>query len=163
MKFAEFFAREANLSAQPVHILLVEDDEVDVEAVHRAFAISRITNPITVVGNGLEALDALRGEHGRERLPRPYIILLDINLPLMNGIEFLQHLRQDRQLRSSVVFVLSTSSDEADIVAAYKSQVAGYFLKTQIAAGVFALPEMMKTYWRMVAFPADLPREPQTC
>jgi CheY-like chemotaxis protein len=162
MKLAKFFASEAILSAQPVHILLVEDDEVDVEAVHRAFAANRITNPITVVGNGLEALDALRGENGRERLPRPYIILLDINMPTMNGLEFLQHLRQDPQLKSSVVFVLTTSSNEADMIAAYKNQVAGYFLKTKIAEGVFGLPQMMKNYWRMVEFPTDLQTRTRT-
>ena len=162
MNLAMYFAGVAILSAQPVHILLVEDDEIDVEAVRRAFANSRITNPVTVAGNGFEALDALCGENGHERLPRPYIILLDINMPKMNGIELLRELRHDPELKSSVVFVLTTSKNEADMLAAYNAQVAGYFLKAKIGEGVFALPEMMKSYWRMVEFPTNSLQRPQT-
>src|SRR4051812_14123034 len=110
---------------------------------------------MTVVGNGYEALEALRGEHGHVPLPRPYIVLLDLNLPLMNGIEFLQQLRLDQELKSSVVFVVTTSDSHADMAAAYSFQVAGYFLKSSVERVSFNLPQMMKQYWRMVELPAD--------
>ena len=146
------------MAAQPVHVLLVEDDEIDAEAVQRAFAELKITNPITRASDGYEAFDRLRGENGCERLPRPYIILLDLNLPRMNGLEFLRQLRTDKELKSSVVFVLTTSRDEQDMVAAYNLQVAGYFLKTAVGEGFFNLPRMMETYWRIVEFPANWPQ-----
>lgn len=146
---------EAILSAESVHILLVEDDGVDVEAALRAFATSKITNPVTVVGDGLEALDVLRGQNGRERLPRPYIILLDLNMPRMNGIEFLQKIRRDPELKTSVVFVLTTSDNDSDMIAAYNLHVAGYFLKRTLGQQVFDLPQMMQNYWRIVELPTD--------
>ena len=73
-----------------VRVLLIEDDSIDAEAVERAFRKQRIANPITVARDGVEALSILRGTDGRERLVRPYLILLDLNMPRMNGIEFLE-------------------------------------------------------------------------
>ena len=67
-----------------VNLLLVEDDEVDVQGLKRAFAKSRIGNPITVARDGIEALEFLRGENGRPKLPKPHLILLDLNMPRMN-------------------------------------------------------------------------------
>jgi CheY-like chemotaxis protein len=136
-----------------VRVLLVEDDEIDAEVVRRAFRRLKIVNPITIVNNGYEALDVLRGENGRERLRRPYVILLDLNMPRMNGIEFLQQLRQDPELTQSIVFVLTTSSDQADRIAAYSSHVAGYILKKRIGEEFFELPRLMENYWRVVELP----------
>jgi CheY-like chemotaxis protein len=138
-----------------VHILLVEDDEVDAEHIVRSFRQMRIANAITVVNNGIEALKVLSGEGGYERLPRPYIILLDINMPQMNGLEFLQALRRDPDLRQSVVFVLTTSQNDGDMRAAYADHVAGYFLKSQATYELLGLPTIMKNYWRMVEFPVN--------
>ncbi|MEZ4682691.1 MAG: response regulator [Caldilineaceae bacterium] len=92
-----------------MNILLVEDDEVDAEALLRAFRKRHVTVPLTVVKNGLEALMLLRSQREEKHLPRPYIILLDINMPQMNGLEFLEALRQDETLKTSIVFVLTTS------------------------------------------------------
>lgn len=155
MWLVDHLVLEAILSATPVHILMVEDDEVDLEAALRAFDQKKITNPLTVAGDGLEALDILRGQNGHERLPRPYIILLDLNMPRMNGIEFLKHLRNDPELKSSVVFVLTTSKNEEDIMAAYQLHVAGYFLKATLGQQVFELPQLMQNYWRIVELPGD--------
>ncbi|MEM9488664.1 MAG: response regulator, partial [Myxococcota bacterium] len=83
------------IDANYVTVLLVEDNEVDVEAVRRAFRKLRIANPIQVARDGLEALDRLRGQGEYETVPRPYLILLDLNLPRMSGIEFLRELRRD--------------------------------------------------------------------
>ena len=101
------------MDGKTVNILLVEDDEIDAEMVMRSLRKVRISNPITIARNGYEALNVLRGEDGYERLPRPYLILLDIKMPRMDGLEFLQAIRQDADLLQSIVFVLTTSSHEA--------------------------------------------------
>jgi CheY-like chemotaxis protein len=148
------------MSSQHVHILLVEDDDVDAEAIMRGFQIQKIANPFTVVPDGIEALKLLRGEAGYARLPQPYLILLDINMPRMNGIEFLHHLRQDSGLRQSIVFVLTTSNRDEDIMAAYNEQIAGYLLKSRAGKDFVDLITLLGTYWRVVEFPiADFPNE----
>ena len=145
------------VKSQPINILLVEDDDVDAEAIERAFRKQRISNPFVIVPDGVEALKALRGEGGYEALPRPYMILLDINMPRMNGLEFLETLRQDPDLRSSVVFVLTTSNRDEDKVAAYDNYVAGYLLKSRAGADFVNLIGMLEAYWRIVEFPPELP------
>ena len=93
------------MSDRMLNILLVEDDEVDVMNVRRAFERNNVSNPLYVAGNGLEALEMLRdGTVPAERR----LILLDLNMPKMNGIEFLQALRADPELASSSVVVLTT-------------------------------------------------------
>lgn len=140
---------------QIVHILLVEDDEIDAEAIVRGFHKQQIDNPIMVVPNGIEALNVLRGENGQERIPAPYLILLDLNMPRMNGIEFLQALRQDIQLKSSIVFVLTTSNSDKDKLAAYQEQIAGYLLKQRSGVNFSDLVSMLDFYWRVVEFPPE--------
>ena len=147
--------KRGNMKSQIVHILLVEDDEIDAEAIVRGFQKQKIQNPITVVANGIEALSALRGEEGYARIPAPYLILLDLNMPRMNGIEFLQFLRQDIQLRSSIVFVLTTSNSDRDKVAAYREQIAGYLLKQRSGVNFSDLVNMLDFYWRVVEFPPE--------
>jgi CheY-like chemotaxis protein len=141
------------MTGQTVHVLMVEDDAIDAEQIVRSFARMKIVNPITIVKDGVAALNVLRGEDGCERLPRPYIILLDINMPRMNGLEFLRAIRADEELRQSVVFVLTTSDLQSDMMAAYAENVAGYFLKKDAAFSILGLPTLMKNYWRLVAFP----------
>lgn len=82
------------MSDDPIHVLLVEDDEIDVEIFHRAFRQQQINYPIVHAIDGIEALQMLRGKHNDPGLVQPYLIFLDINLPRMNGIEFLHTLRQ---------------------------------------------------------------------
>lgn len=144
------------MNSQNIHILLVEDDDVDAEAIQRAFRKQRIANPFTVVPDGIEALKVLKGEDGHERLPRPYMILLDINMPRMNGIEFLQALRQDPQLSTSIVFILTTSDSDEDKVAAYAEHVAGYLLKARAGADFLDLIDMLGAYWRIVELPPEM-------
>src|SRR5688572_4983645 len=112
-----------------IHILLVEDDEVDVMNVKRAFKKNNITNPLTVAGNGLEALEFLRKNTGDEENELPRIVLLDLNMPRMGGIEFLREIRADSKLRMLSVFVMTTSNEDKDKVDAYNLNVAGYILK----------------------------------
>ena len=94
--------------------------------VRRAFAKSHILNPLFVAGNGLEALEKLRsGEIPKNRR----LVLLDLNMPRMNGIEFLREVRQDPELHAISVVVLTTSNDDRDKVEAYNLNVAGYLVK----------------------------------
>lgn len=138
--------------SKTVHVLLVEDNEVDVEAVCRAFVKHKIANPIRVASNGVEALRILRGE-GCAPLPRPYLILLDINLPRMNGLELLREIRADQRLCEAVVFVLTTSQSDEDKTASYGFNVAGYIVKSDVGAGFIRLVELLDRYWRIVELP----------
>lgn len=140
---------------QPVHILLAEDDEVDAEAIVRAFRKQNIQYPIIIVSDGFAALEVLRGQQGQPPLRSPYLILLDLNMPRMSGIEFLHAIRQDPELRCSVVFVLTTSNSDKDKLAAYNAQIAGYFLKQHSGENFINLLEMLTVYWRIVEFPPE--------
>lgn len=133
--------------------LLVEDDDLDVVAMQRTFRKLQIANPLVVARNGREALDVLRGENGAMRLTRPFIVLLDLNMPQMNGIEFLDAVRQDPDLTTLIVFVLTTSSDDQDRVAAYNRHVAGYIVKAQPEDTLPKAIEMLNHYWRIVELP----------
>ena len=131
------------------HILLVDDDEVDIMNVQRAFQKNKIMNPLNVAKNGVEALEMLRGENAGEAIPRPGIILLDINMPRMGGIEFLENLRADEQLKSICVFVMTTSSEQQDKVAAYDLNVAGYILKPLSFDSFVNATSILNSYWAL--------------
>lgn len=137
-----------------VHLMLVEDDEVDIETVRRSFDKNKVYNPLHIAKNGVEALDLLRGNGETEALhPRPQIILLDINMPKMNGIEFLQKIRQDDELKSLVVFVLTTSEADEDMVAAYDLNVAGYILKPVGFKDFIDSVHTLDLYWALIELP----------
>ncbi len=136
-----------------VNLLLVDDDEVDVQGLKRAFAKSRIGNPITVARDGIEALEFLRGENGRHQLPKPHLILLDLNMPRMNGLEFLEAIRADEDLKRSVVFMITTSKAEEDKARAYDQHVAGYIVKQDPANTFMQAVALMEHYWKIVEFP----------
>ena len=114
-----------------LNILLVEDDEVDVMNVKRAFKKGNISNPLYIAKNGLEALALLREESNSAPSIPAYrrLILLDLNMPKMNGLEFLEVLRSDPDLKTIPVVVLTTSDEDRDRVEAYNYNVAGYILK----------------------------------
>ena len=114
-------------------ILLIEDDEVDVEAIRRLFAWRNIANPLYVASDGVAALRMLHGED-QSTIGQPCVILLDLNLPRMNGIEFLDELRRDAQLKDCVVFVLTTSNSDYDRLVTNSKYVAGYLLKAEADA-----------------------------
>ena len=97
-----------------VTILLVDDDKVDTMAVKRSFRDLKIANPVIEAHNGIEALERLRGQNGYEKVPSPCLVLLDLNMPRMGGIEFLAELRLDPLLRHTLVFVMTTSEAEQD-------------------------------------------------
>jgi CheY-like chemotaxis protein len=133
-----------------LNILLVEDDEVDVMNVRRAFQKNHIANPLFIATNGLDALEQLRGgQIPRERR----IVLLDLNMPRMNGIEFLRELRRDAELRSTPVVVLTTSNDDRDRIEAYDLNVAGYLLKPVTFSNFCEVMTTLNKYWALVELP----------
>lgn len=136
------------------NILLVEDDEVDVMNVKRAFKKNNITNPLYLATNGLEALAMLRGENSDFQIPyERRLVLLDLNMPKMNGIEFLRELRADSELRFTPVIVLTTSNEDRDKVEAYNLNVAGYILKPVTFANFVEAVATLNKYWTLSEIP----------
>jgi len=137
-----------------LNILLVEDDSLDVMNVQRAFVKNNITNPLHIAFNGVEALNMLRGSNGKPKLnPSPRIILLDINMPKMNGLEFLRELRNDEDLKSVSVFVMTTSNDDQDKIEAYNLNVAGYILKPLSFEKFVNAVAVLNSYWKLCEQP----------
>jgi CheY-like chemotaxis protein len=136
--------------APPLHVLLVEDDEVDVLTVKRAFEKAHITNPLYVAGDGIEALEKLR--NGAVPSQRR-LVLLDLNMPRMNGIEFLRELRKDPELCRTPVVVLTTSDTDRDKFAAYDMNIAGYLVKPVTFEKFCELVVTLNKYWTLVELP----------
>ena len=138
------------LNYKPAAILLVEDDDIDALSVMRAFSRLKIANPIVRAKDGIEALEILKNQE----IEHPYLILLDLNMPRMGGLELLNTLRNDPSLETSVVFVLTTSKDDEDKLAAYKQHIAGYIVKEKLDDGFEDLVKLLDHYWRLVELPA---------
>lgn len=136
---------------KPVHILLVEDDELDVEAFQRTLKKANISNPVTTAANGLDALDRLNGSNGKEKVPQPCLMLVDINMPRMSGLQLLQEIRSSDDLKANIVFMLTTSNRREDKDDAYKLQAAGYFLKENLRE----LPNLLSNYMTVNQFPGN--------
>lgn len=140
--------------AEDVCILLIDDDDIDVELITRGFRKKRIANRILRARDGVEGLEMLSTPG---RVPAPYLILLDINMPRMNGHEFLDRLRADPSLHDAIVFMLTTSDADRDKVQAYARNVAGYIVKDHAGADFIALIELLDHYWRIVELPPPGP------
>ena len=133
--------------------LVVEDNDLDVEKITRGFERLKIVNYVTCVENGYEALDILRGTNGKDRLVAPYIILLDLNMPRMNGLEFLEALRADVTIANSPVFVLTTSARQKDVNAAYAFNVCGYIVKPVEMGQMLGALNTLNMYWNLCELP----------
>ena len=138
------------LEPESAWLLHVEDDDLCLMGMQRAFKVAKFANPVSYAHDGIEALEILRGSNGRTRLPRPFLILLDLNMPRMNGLEFLQVIRTDEELKSSVVFILTTSAAVEDKVMAYTLGVEGYILTTNPANAFLETTALLDTYLRVV-------------
>jgi len=144
-----------------MNILIVDDNEIDVMALKRAFSSANIDNPIHVAVDGVEAFEILRGKNGKKKLQKPYVILLDLNMPRMNGHEFLEAIRGDDELANTIIFVLSTSAAEDDIEAAYKHKIAGYIVKENsgyvvkedAGSNLIEAISMLESFWGVVQLP----------
>lgn len=132
-----------------LNLLLIEDDQVDVMNVQRAFKKNNIENPLFIAGNGVDALTLL---HSNKITPLPKIIILDINMPKMNGIEFLKEIRNDPELKSLSVYIMTTSSYDSDIIEAHKLNVAGYILKPLSFEKFTEVIKHLSDYWALNQF-----------
>jgi CheY-like chemotaxis protein len=138
------------MNEKQLNILLVEDDDIDVMTVKRAFRKNNISNPLQIASNGIDALEILRSGV----MPaNNRIVLLDINMPRMDGIEFLRELRADPTLRSTTVVVLTTSNEDRDRVQAYELNVAGYLLKPVTFMNFVEIMATLNKYWTLMEFP----------
>lgn len=131
-------------------ILLVEDDQVDAMTVKRALKELHVTNPLAHVENGEEALDHLRDP----AVERPCIILLDLNMPKMGGIELLQVIKHDEVLKAIPVVVLTTSEEQQDKVESFSLGVAGYMAKPVDYQQFVEVMRSINTYWTLSEMPA---------
>lgn len=144
------------------NLLLVDDDEVDVMTVQRAFKKNNITSPVYVATNGLEALAMLRGTPPRDREDNPVLplipkerrlVLLDLNMPKMGGIEFLRELRADPELKLTPVIVLTTSNEDKDKVEAYNLNISGYIVKPVTFTKFVEVVAALNQYWTLSEIP----------
>ena len=131
-------------------ILLIEDDMVDIMTVKRAIRELRIQNPLHVARNGEEGIKYLITH--KERLP--FIILLDINMPRMNGIEFLKIVKQNRLLRTIPIIILTTSKEEQDRYDSFDLGISGYMVKPVDYPQFVNLIQTINAYWSL----SELPR-----
>jgi len=132
-----------------INILLVEDDDVDVMNVQRAFKKGNITSPLYVARHGQQALEMLRGKSCSNIPNGQRLILLDMHMPKMGGIEFLQELRADVELRTIPVVMLTTSNEDKDRFNAYNLNVAGYLLKPVEFPKFVDMMTTLNKYWTL--------------
>lgn len=130
-------------------ILLVEDDNVDAMTVERALKDLKITDKLVRAANGEEALDYLRTDSGK----KPYVILLDLNMPKMDGIEFLKIAKNDDDMKKIPVVVLTTSKDKRDIVESFRHNAAGYMVKSVDYKKFVETIRTIKRYWTLSELP----------
>jgi CheY-like chemotaxis protein len=140
----------SGLAGRPINMLLVDDDELDVMNVRRAFERGGLPDTLWVAADGLAGLEILRGgELPRERR----LVLLDINMPRMSGLEMLRAMREDPELQMTTVVILSTSNHDRDLIEAYKLNVAGYLVKPVTFVAFVQLMTALHQYWTMVEMP----------
>lgn len=134
-------------------ILLVEDSEVDIENITRFFKKKNIEKLLYVARDGVEALDILYGRTGHEKMPIPKFIFLDINMPRMNGIDFLKEIRKDSTFNKVLVFVLTSSQNEKDILLSHDLNIAGYLVKSTDLSDLVEVIEHLLNYINTIQLP----------
>lgn len=140
--------------SETMNIFLVEDNDLDAEILERAFRKSGTSVSITRAKDGVEALDMLMQDTGARVLPKPYIILLDINMPRMNGHELLAHIRANTEIDNVPVFVFTTSASKTDIDRAYSNRINGYIVKPDGLSGLNDVLELLDRFWKVCELPA---------
>lgn len=139
-------------ATKPAEILMVDDDDLDFELFQRTMRKERIANPLHHARNGVEALDMLRARIS-DGNSAPLVVLMDINMPMMSGIECLRAIRGDEQLKSTVVFIMTTSDNDRDMLEAHKLNVAGYLVKNDLGTGFLEGIVMLESYWTLAELP----------
>ena len=146
-------------ASRPITILMADDDEEDCELTRDALQDSRLANHMRFVGDGQELLDYLRHQgryNGSDDAPRPGIILLDLNMPKLDGREALAEIKSDESLRRIPVVILTTSSDEADVLRSYNLGVNSFVTKPVTFEGLVEVMRTWSRYWlEIVELPDD--------
>jgi len=132
-------------------ILLIEDDDVDVMTVNRALRDSEVTNQLVSIGNGEEAIEYLRDEN----TTKPGIILLDLNMPKMDGTEFLKILKADNKLKKIPVVILTTSNSDRDVIETFELGAAGYMVKSVDYEKFVETIRAIDRYWTLSKVPSN--------
>lgn len=141
------------MTNKEVSILLVEDDDGDFKLVQRAFRKAGIANQLIRAIDGVDALEMLNGTHGKMSIKRPYMLMVDINMPRMNGLNLVRTIREDPKLKDTIVFMLTTSKHDEDKQTAYNLNVAGYILKENAGHDFLELISLIGGYSRIVEMP----------
>jgi CheY-like chemotaxis protein len=145
----------SNLALPALNILLIDDDDVATEGVIRSLRKVPMECGIFTAQDGLDGLEILRGQTPEKSIPSPFLVLLDLNMPRMDGLEFLAELRADENLHRTVVFVLTTSSRDTDRAAAYQQHIAGYMVKSDVGPQFSKLAELLRSYRQSIILPAS--------
>jgi len=141
------------MNPSQVTILLVEDDDIDAATVVRGLASAKIINPLVRAQDGVEALDMLLGTNGRAKLQPPYLLLVDIRMPRLDGLGLIREIRRNQMLQRTIIFALTTSDSDRDRMAAYDEHVAGYIVKSNTHDQFLQLARMLEYYLLIVELP----------
>lgn len=133
--------------------LVIEDNDLDVEKIERGFKRLKLNYPMIRAKNGIDGLDILRGTNGKEQITAPYVVLLDLNMPRMNGHEFLEEVRTDKNLKKTPVFILTTSEHPKDINNAFEQNVAGYIVKPIRRDEMTEALSKLDAFWNLSLYP----------
>jgi chemotaxis family two-component system response regulator Rcp1 len=145
---------------QPIDILLVEDNEADVRLTQEVLTDSKVRNNLMIASNGEEALSCLRQQGKFRNSPRPDLILLDLNLPVKDGREVLAQIKQDPDLKSIPVVILTTSKAEEDIVKTYNLHANCYITKPVDLEQFVTVVNYIEDFWLAIV---KLPKNRKTC
>lgn len=137
------------IQSDKVTLFIVEDDEIDFMTIERTMKRMQSNNPVIRAVDGQAALDQLHAK----QIHRPFVMLLDLKIPKISGLELLKLLRKMPDFKDTVVFILSSSSDEKDIKASYQQNVAGYFVKSDIDNEFTDILTLLHGYWRTAHIP----------
>ncbi|MFC4698865.1 response regulator [Glaciecola siphonariae] len=137
------------IKATPPTLFVIDDDDVDFKLLKYEFSKRKIINPLVRAVDGVDALEKLASGE----IQKPFIVLLDLNMPRMGGMEFLSELRKNKDYEETVVFILSTSSDLNDIRESYEKHAAGYFLKDDANESIERVVDVLGGYFQIVMLP----------
>jgi CheY-like chemotaxis protein len=141
------------LTPATVTLLLVEDDDIDATTITRGLTRAKIANPVIRARDGVEALEILLGTNGQKRLPPPYLLLIDIRMPRLDGLALIRAIRSNPTIQRTIIFILTTSDNDRDRIAAYDAHVAGYIVKSNAPEQFRALAGMLEYYLLIVSPP----------
>lgn len=140
----------------PMNILLVEDNDLDIELLKRGLKKIRSESSLVCARDGIEAIEMLEDDLLQPELPRPFVILLDINMPRMNGHEFLEAVRSSSRLNDARVFVFTTSDSKKDVDLAYKNKASGYIVKPNTTSELAGVLEALQKFWSLCEIPSHM-------